>query len=90
MNLLRKLFSRIFSILNDNVTHSKTLAQKTVELIPANCPFERNIPIFGLAVIHIPPLCKLNPLYEDFAMLRFNALTALAETYHLDITQYIS
>ncbi|MGJ3253984.1 MAG: Mo-dependent nitrogenase C-terminal domain-containing protein, partial [Elainellaceae cyanobacterium] len=25
--------------------------------IPAQCPFERDVKVFGLVVAHIPPLC---------------------------------
>jgi Mo-dependent nitrogenase C-terminus len=56
-----------------------TLAQWYVDLIPAQCPFERDIVIFGQKVAHIPPLCKLNPLYEQLASLRFRALCFLAD-----------
>lgn len=30
-------------------------------VIPAQCPFERTIKLFDRTILHIPPLCKLNP-----------------------------
>jgi hypothetical protein len=37
----------------------------------------------------IPPLCKLNPLYEELVSLRFRALSYLADECNQDITNYI-
>ena len=58
-------------------------------LIPAQCPFERKISLFGHKVAHIPPLCKLNPLYEQFVGLRFRALCYLVDQCGEDITAFI-
>ena len=55
------------------------LAQFLCRFIPDSCPFERNIKLFGNLIVHIPPLCKLNPLYEQLIGLRFRALCYLAE-----------
>ena len=49
-------------------------------LIPGNCPFERDVKVFGRTVLHIPPLCKLNPLYEQLVGLRFRSLCYLVDT----------
>ena len=38
-------------------------AHRICQLIPAQCPFERDIKVFGRVLFHIPPLCKLNPFY---------------------------
>ncbi len=51
------------------------------KLIPAYCPFERDIKLFGHILFHLPPLCKLNPLYEQLVSLRFRALCYLADEY---------
>lgn len=48
-------------------------------LIPSACPFARTINL-GIFKLVIPPLCKINPLYEDLMMLRFKAQCYLAET----------
>ena len=57
-------------------------------LIPAQCPFERDIVVLGRKVGHIPPLCKLNPLYEQFVGLRFRSLCYLADQCGEDISAY--
>jgi hypothetical protein len=65
----------------------RTLAHLLCKLIPAYCPFERTINLFGYH-LQIPPLCKLNPLYEQIVSLRFRCLTYLADQCGEDITQY--
>ncbi|MGP1383564.1 MAG: Mo-dependent nitrogenase C-terminal domain-containing protein [Thainema sp.] len=64
------------------------LAHRICQLVPAQCPFERDIVLFGRQLAHIPPLCKLNPLYEEVVGLRFRALCYLADECGEDITQY--
>ena len=54
------------------------LAKLVCHLIPASCPFARDILFFGHS-LHIPPLCKLNPLYNYFMNWRWQALTFLAD-----------
>ncbi len=56
------------------------VAQLLCQLIPAQCPFERDIKVFGRTVFHLPPLCKLNPLYEEIVGLRFRLLCYLADS----------
>ncbi len=51
----------------------RRLAYLLYRLIPGECPFERDIVVFGRTVLHIPPLCKLNPLYEQLVGLRFRS-----------------
>jgi hypothetical protein len=63
-------------------------AHRICKLIPAQCPFERDIKFFGRTIIHIPPLCKLNPFFEEFIGLRFRALCYLADECGEDVTQY--
>lgn len=58
------------------------------QVIPCCCPFERNISLFGRTV-HIPALCKLNPLYDEFVGMRFRALSYLADECGEDVTKYI-
>jgi hypothetical protein len=67
-------------IQNPNIAHF------FCRLIPAQCPFERDISCCGRILFHIPPLCKLNPFYDQLAGLRFRALTYLAESCGEDIT----
>ncbi|MEC4815244.1 MAG: Mo-dependent nitrogenase C-terminal domain-containing protein [Scytonema sp. PMC 1069.18] len=64
------------------------LAHFLCQLIPCCCPFERDVKLLG-RTFHIPPLCKLNPLYEEFVSLRFRALSYLADECGEDVTKYI-
>jgi len=65
----------------------RTSAHRLCKLIPAQCPFERDLKLFG-RTLHIPPMCKLNPLYEEVVGLRFRALCYLADECGEDITSY--
>ena len=64
------------------------LAHKLCQLIPSQCPFERDLNLFGHTLVHIPPMCKLNPLYDEVVMLRFKAMCYLADECGEDISQY--
>lgn len=64
------------------------LARWVCTIIPASCPFEREIKFCDRTIIYIPPLCKLNPFYEQLVELRFKALTYLADECHEDVTIY--
>lgn len=68
---------------------SPSRARWIVKWIPAQCPFERDIKVFGHKVAHIPPLCKLNPFYDEFVALRYRALCYLADDCGEDISQYL-
>ncbi len=65
------------------------LAHFICRLIPCSCPFERDITIFGRTLFHIPPLCKLNPLYQEFIGLRLKALSYLTDVCLENIEHYI-
>jgi hypothetical protein len=67
---------------------SEHVARQIVRLIPAQCPFAREVRLFGRVMFRIPPLCKLNPLYEQLMTLRFRALCFLADQCGEDITVY--
>ncbi len=43
----------------------RKIAHFLCQLIPDHCPFKRDIKLFGHSLFHLPPLCKLNPLYEQ-------------------------
>ena len=62
------------------------IASFIVHLIPAQCPFERDIILFGRKLVHIPPMCKINPLYEQLVALRFRCLGHLAVDEQLRIS----
>jgi tellurite resistance protein len=65
------------------------VARFLCKMIPPQCPFERDITLFGRKIVHIPPMCKLNPLYEQLVGLRFRALSYLADDCGEDVTPYI-
>jgi hypothetical protein len=69
--------------------HDPRLARFICKMVPPQCPFERDIVLFGHKLVHIPPLCKLNPLYEQLVGLRFRALSYLADDCQEDISEYI-
>ncbi|MCJ2541916.1 Mo-dependent nitrogenase C-terminal domain-containing protein [Thermostichus vulcanus] len=48
-------------------------------LIPASCPFERDIRL-GSRTVHIPALCRINPLYEQLIALRLRASSYLVQS----------
>ncbi len=64
------------------------IAHRLCKLIPAQCPFERDVCFMGRTLFHIPPMCKLNPLYEEVVSLRFRALCYLADECGEDVTCY--
>jgi len=82
--LLQPLRQRLDQIEIDDPKTARFLCT----LIPAQCPFERDIVLFGRKVGHIPPLCKLNPFYEQLVSLRFRALCFLADQCGEDIDRY--
>ena len=89
---LKSPISKILQSLKDRLEHQeisdRSFAHRLCRLIPAQCPFERKIEFFGHVLLSIPPLCKLNPLYDDLMALRFRALCYLADEWGEDISQY--
>ncbi len=83
-NILRSLRQWLNQI---EVSNPK-LAHRLCKLIPAQCPFERDVKFFGHTLFHIPPLCKLNPVYEEVVVLRFRALCYLADECGEDVTPF--
>jgi hypothetical protein len=63
-------------------------AHQICQRIPSQCPFERRIQLRGHTVLYIPPLCKLNPLYDEVVALRFRALCYLADVCGEDVSAY--
>lgn len=68
--------------------HDPRVARFVCKMIPPQCPFERDVKLFGHKIVHIPPLCKINPLYEQLVGLRFRALSYLADDRGEDISEY--
>lgn len=84
LNLLQPLRLWLDSIEVHNPKQARLLSR----IIPAQCPFARDIKLFGRRVAHIPPLCKLNPLYEQLVSLRFRALCYLVDVCGEDAQAY--
>ncbi|AVH63331.1 Mo-dependent nitrogenase C-terminal domain-containing protein [Nostoc sp. 'Peltigera membranacea cyanobiont' N6] len=83
-DILRPLRQRL-----ENIQISdRQLAHRLCKAIPSQCPFERDVKVFGKTLFHIPPMCKLNPLYEEVVGLRFRALCYLADECGEDVSQY--
>lgn len=61
--------------------HNSKLARLLFYIIPNRCPFEREIKLFDRTILRIPPLCKLNPFYEQIISLRFKCLCYLVDEY---------
>lgn len=83
-DLLKPLRKKLDSF---EIQNSRT-AHLIAKMIPAQCPFERTVKVLGYTIIRIPPLCKLNPFYEEFVYLRFRALCFLADRCGEDISAY--
>lgn len=66
--------------------HDPRLARFVCKLIPSQCPFERDVVLFNKKLVHIPPMCKINPLYDQLVGLRFRALSYLADDCGEDVT----
>jgi hypothetical protein len=82
--LLRPIQQRLEAIEISNPQTARSLCR----IIPAHCPFERQIKLFDYTLIRIPPLCKLNPFYDQIVTLRFKSLVYLADHCGEDVTLY--
>ncbi len=82
------LLQPVRSWLDDLEIHDPKVAHFLCKLIPAQCPFERDIKLFKRKIVHVPPLCKINPLYDQLVGLRFRALSYLADERGEDVTPY--
>ena len=80
------LFFAMRHWLNNVEVNNCRLARRLCKLIPAQCPFARKIKLFERTLFTIPPLCKLNPLYEEILALRFRAICHLAERCNQDLS----
>ena len=68
--------------------HDPRLAHFVCKVIPPQCPFERDIVLFGRKIVHIPAMCQINPLYEQLVGMRFRALCYLADECKEDVSTY--
>ncbi|MBW4623260.1 MAG: Mo-dependent nitrogenase C-terminal domain-containing protein [Cyanosarcina radialis HA8281-LM2] len=63
-------------------------ARLLCKLIPSQCPFAKEIKFCQRTILRIPPLCKLNPLYDQIVYLRFKALTYLVDVCGENVLLY--
>ncbi len=82
------LLQPLRQLLDGMDVRDRELAHRLCEMIPSQCPFEREVKLFGRTLFRIPPLCKLNPLYEEVVALRFRALCYLADECGEDVSCY--
>ncbi|MTJ08704.1 Mo-dependent nitrogenase C-terminal domain-containing protein [Anabaena sp. UHCC 0204] len=82
------LFGPLRNWVDNFQVSDRLLAHRLCKFIPSQCPFERDVQVFGKTLFHIPPMCKLNPLYEEVVGLRFRAMCYLADACGEDISQY--
>ncbi len=83
-NLLNLIRQRLESI----EIHNPNLAHLICKVSPARCPFAREVKLWNHTIFSIPPLCKLNPFYEQIVSLRFKCLCYLANECGEDISVY--
>ena len=81
-------FAPLRNWLNNIEISDRVLAHRLCKSIPNQCPFERQIKLFGKTILSIPPMCKLNPLYNEVISLRFRAICYLADVCGEDVSSY--
>jgi hypothetical protein len=82
------LFAPLRQWLDNVEVKDAEFAHMVCKRIPAQCPFERRVQFKGRTLLYIPPLCKLNPVYDEVVGLRFRALCYLADVCGEDISSY--
>ncbi|WP_242718914.1 Mo-dependent nitrogenase C-terminal domain-containing protein [Microcoleus vaginatus] len=55
------------------------VARWLCQIIPPRCYFERDIQLWGHHLFYLPPMCKLNSVYEELVGLRCRLLSYLAD-----------
>ncbi|MEB3294910.1 MAG: Mo-dependent nitrogenase C-terminal domain-containing protein [Synechococcales bacterium] len=77
--LLNVVLKPVRNWLDDIEINDRQTAHLICRLIPDQCPFARDIMLMGRKLGYIPPLCKLNPLYDQLVGLRFRSLCYLVD-----------
>jgi Mo-dependent nitrogenase C-terminus len=77
--LIEILFQPMRQWLDDIEVQNRKFAWFLFKSIPSQCPFERDIKLLGRLIVHIPPMCKLNPVYDQLVGLRFRAFCYLVD-----------
>jgi hypothetical protein len=82
------LLSPVRKWLDSLAIKDRAFAHRICRIIPSQCPFEREIKLLGRTLVKIPPMCKLNPVYNEVIALRFRAICYLADTCGEDVSIY--
>jgi len=82
------VFSPLRKWLDNIEVKDNVVAHRICKSIPSQCPFEREIRFFGRTILRIPPMCKINPLYNEVIGLRFRAICYLADVCGEDVSVY--
>ena len=82
------LLKPIRNWLDNLVISNPVIAHWICAIIPTQCPFARDVKLFGHNIVKIPPLCKLNPLYDEVVGLRFRAICYLVDECGEDVSSY--
>ena len=88
INSEQKLLHSVRQWLESIEIHNPKIAKLFCCIIPGRCPFEQEIKLFDRTLFRIPPLCKLNPLYQELVDLRLRCLSYLADECGEDIKLY--
>ncbi len=59
--------------------HQSWFARWVCRLVPNVCSRGYDLRCLGYTILHLPSLCKLNPLYDELLDLRFRAAEFLYE-----------
>jgi hypothetical protein len=76
---IKQLFQPIQVWLDAVEVKDPEAARLLYKIIPGQCPFEREVALFGQTLFTIPPLCKLNPFYDQLVAVRFRAMCYLVD-----------
>jgi hypothetical protein len=82
------LLSPIRQYLESVEINNYITARIVYQIIPASCPFKREIKLFDRTIIRIPSLCQLNPFYEQVIGLRCKSLNYLTNKCREHLTKY--
>lgn len=89
---IKKANFDVLKVMRDRVDEmeirDRQLAEFLYKAIPAQCPFARDIVLFGRKIGQIPPMCKLNPFYDQLMGLRFRAMCYLVDECGLDLQSF--
>ncbi len=76
---IKQLFQPIQVWLDKVEVTDPEAARLLYKIIPGQCPFEREVAVLGRTLFSIPPLCKLNPFYDQLVAVRFRAMCYLVD-----------